>query len=92
MSKRADTMTQGQWHGTDEAEGTQTQQVAELVANLPPLDPCRRCAGRKRTWTWQTTDAGQIMLREDCAECGRYVRWAPQRWPFVGLADLEETA
>lgn len=36
---------------------------------------------------WQALEDGRRAIRQTCARCGRFLRWAPQMSPFIALAN-----
>ena len=39
---------------------------------------CPECGCDESVLLWQTIADGRRHIREECALCGRYIRWAPQ--------------
>jgi hypothetical protein len=39
---------------------------------------CPRCAGTQTRLTWQTFEDGRRHLREECSQCERFIKFAPQ--------------
>lgn len=48
---------------------------------------CNHCGSDKMKYSWQQMKNGGKHLRVDCAECGRYVKFAPQIEPYISLVN-----
>jgi hypothetical protein len=49
--------------------------------------PCRRCGSTALHHAWQRFAGGTRHVREDCARCGAYRRYAPRTPLYARLAD-----
>ena len=48
----------------------------------------RSCAHRRTTRRWRPMCNGGLHLGEYCADCGRWLRWAPQHVGMLAWAPL----
>jgi hypothetical protein len=61
------------------------------VAPLPPPPqiPACPCGCDRPRFRWAPMRDGRRHLRAECSECGRFIKFVPQIWPFLALVEEE---
>jgi hypothetical protein len=64
------------------------ENMADTTNTSPPCwaGPCPRCGG-PATYNWQEIRDGRRQVRASCRQCGTWLGFAPQREPYIGLAN-----